>query len=293
MIPPVWLYAQDVFWSDPANSSLKYTSDFHLSKPGTDVALVGNAWAPDGQAVSEMYVYFGVDEKQKALKVSGSRYWANGQITTPEPFEDMPLVYELAYGGSHIIEGEEPEYLIEDRNPVGKGFRGKRSNEEIEGMPLPNIEDPNHLIQSPNDTPPPAGFGFIAAPWQPRLQYTGTYDEQWQKTRAPYLPEDFDSRFFNCAHRDLTFDRYLKGGEPVKIRGASVNGDLDFFVPVCIFTNKVKIAGNVKEPLLNLETILVEPDEQRLSLTWRAALPCDKKNLKCEEISIDLAEIQL
>jgi hypothetical protein len=289
-LPPL---AQDEFWGDPTNSSLKYISDFHTGKPGTDVALVGNAWAPEGNAISEMYVYFGVAEKQKALKVSGNRYWQNNHITAPEPFDTMPLVYELAYGGSHTVEGEEPEHLIEEHNPVGRGFRGKRSDEEIQGMPLPNIEDPNHLIQSPDDTPPPAGFGFIAPPWQPRLQYAGTYDEPWQKTRAPYLPEDFDSRFFNCAHPDLTFDRYLKGGEPIKIRGASARGDLDFFVPACVFSNKVKIAGSTKEPLLNLETVLIEPDEQRLSLTWRAALPCDKKALKVEEIELDLLEIHI
>ena len=288
--PPL---AQDVFWGDPANSSLKYASDFHIGKAGTDVALVGNAWAPDGDAVAEMYVYFGIAEKQKALKVTGNRFWINGQITAPEPFESMPLVYERAYGGSHIIEGEEPKTLIEERNPVGRGFRGERSEEEMEEMPLPNIEDPTQLIQTPDDAPPPAGFGFIASPWQPRLQYAGTYDEEWQKTRAPYLPEDFDQRFFNCAHPDLTFDRYLQGGEAIKIRGASVNGDLDFLVPVCLFTNKVTIANSTKEPLLNLDTILVEPDEQRLSLTWRAALPCDKKTLKIQEIELDLLEIHL
>jgi hypothetical protein len=163
----------------------------------------------------------------------------------------------------------------------------------MEGMPLPNIEDPNHIIQSPDDTPPPAGFGFIAPPWQPRGQYAGTYDEQWQKTRAPYLPDDFDSRFFNCAHPDLTFDRYFQGGEPIKVRGASAHGDMDFFIPQCLFKNKVKIANSVKEPLLNLETVLVEPDEQRISLTWRAALPCDKKALKVEQIEIDLLEIHI
>jgi hypothetical protein len=285
--------AQDVFWGDPANSSLKYVSDFHIGKPGTDVALVGNAWAPDAKPVSELYVYFGVAEKQKALKVSGNRIWKNGQITAPQLFESMPLVYELAYGGSHIIDGEEPKYLIEDRNPVGRGFRGERSDEEMEQLPLPNIEDPEHLIQSPNDTAPPAGFGFIAPPWQPRLQYIGTYDEEWQKKRAPYLPDDFDSRFYHCAHPDLVFDRYLQGGEPIKIRNACIGGEMDFLLPHCTFENKISIAKRTEQPPLNLETALVEPDEQRLTLVWRASLPCDKESLKVHEVEVNVLEIQI
>lgn len=289
-LPPT---VQDVFWGKSSNSSLKYTSDFHTGKPGTDVALIGNAWAPNGHVVPELFVYFNIAEKQKALKVFGNRFWKNGQITAPEPFESMPLVYELAFGGSHIMDGEESKHLLEEYNPVGKGFRGERSDEELEDMPLPNIEDPDHLIQSPDDSPPPAGFGFIAPPWQPRVQYAGTYDENWQKQQAPYLPKDFNSRFFNCAHPDLTFDRYLQGGEQIRIRNACANGEMDFHLPLCLFEHEIRIANRVEQPPFNLETVLVEPDDQRLSLTWKASLPCDKESLKINEVQLNLLEIQI
>jgi hypothetical protein len=287
------LAAEDVYWGDPSASSVKYASDFHIGKPATDVALVGNAWAPEGQAVTEMYVYLLVAEKQKALQVFGDRYWRNGRITAPEPFQTMPLIYERAYGGAHTVQGEDGQknILLEERNPVGLGFRGERNEQELEGLPLPNIEDPEHLIQTPEDKPRPAGFGFLGPTWQPRREFAGTYDERWQKTRAPYLPDDFDPRFFTCAHPDLVFDRYLQGGEPVKIRNASVEGEMDFYIPACKFSNRVTIANRVEEPPLNLETVLIEPDDKRLSLVWRAALPCDKETLKVQELEIDLLEI--
>ena len=107
------------------------------------------------------------------------------------------------------------------------------------------------------------------------------------------MPDDFDSRFFNCAHPDLTFDRYLQGGESIKVRNACATGDLDFLLPHCIFTNKIRISNRLEEPPLNLETVLVEPDEQRLSLVWKASIPCDKETLKIHEVELNLLEIQI
>ena len=43
---------------------------------------------------------------------------------------------------------------------------------------------------------------------------------------------------------------------------------------------------------MNLETLLIEPDEERLYTTWRAAVRCDKQTLKVEEIVIDLNDLQ-
>ena len=45
--------------------------------------------------------------------------------------------------------------------------------------------------------------------------------------------------------------------------------------------------GETHNPELNLETVLIEPDDERLCLTWRAALPCDKRALKVQEIRIE------
>jgi hypothetical protein len=38
---------------------------------------------------------------------------------------------------------------------------------------------------------------------------------------------------------------------------------------------------------VNLETLLIEPEENRFCLTWRASLRCDKKVLKVQEIAIE------
>jgi hypothetical protein len=283
----------DEYWGDPTSSSIKYASDIHLTKPTTDVVLIGQAWTPHERSMTQIDVRFSVAEKQKTLRVTGKRVWKNGSISNPEPFRSMPLVYEYAFGGKHEIDPDEPNILAVEANPVGRGFRGKRRGGELEGMSLPNVEDPQCLIANAGDKATPAAFAFVSPSWQPRLSYVGTYDEAWQENRAPYLPDDFDPRFFNVAHPDFIFDRYLQGGEPVMLENLSREGPLQFVIPTCQLRADISVAGQVESPPLNLETVLIEPEENRLCLTWRCAITCDKKTLSVEQMDIHLDDLQL
>ncbi len=287
----------DEYYDDPETSSMKYASEMHLMKPGTDVVLVGNAWAPRSKGVEQLDVTLTVANRTKTVRVFGDREWSGGllgvSISPPEPFESMPLVYERAFGGVHQVDPDKPEILAEERNPIGVGFRGKRKPKEMAGTPLPNLEDPAQPIKKPGDLVAPAGFGFVSPSWLPRRIFAGTYDEAWQKKRAPILPEDFDSRFFNAAHPDLVFDRYLEGGEPVQVKNACSDGPLKFRIPRCEIDLEATIAGRIEPLDSNLETVLIEPDEGRLCLTWRAALPCDKQALKVEEIRVQSREFAI
>jgi hypothetical protein len=151
---------------------------------------------------------------------------------------------------------------------------------------VPNLEDPTTPLQHVGELCNPACFAPTAPHWLPRRAFAGTYDQQWQRTRAPYLPSDFDPRFLSCAAAELTFDRYLQGGEPVEVRGATPDGPIAFALPAAHLEVQVKMEGGLERPPANLETILLEPDENRLCLTWRAALPCDRKVLKIENVTI-------
>jgi len=284
----------DEYWGKPGASSLKYASDAHLCKPATDVVLVGQAWAPGRKAVPSLDVELAVAERRKRIRVFGDRIWADDgkQVTSPEAFETMPLIYERAFGGVHVRDGETAEVLAEERNPVGRGFRGAREDTEMAGLPLPNLEDPTGLVQQVGDKAVPTCFGFTAPNWQPRRGFAGTYDAAWQQKRSPYLPEDFDGRFVNAAHPDLIFERYLQGGEPVQLVHLSSEPRIGFTLPVCRLDAEVKIAGSTEGPPLNLETLLIEPDDARFSMTWRGQLQCDKKTLKVEQVTINLADLE-
>jgi hypothetical protein len=153
------------------------------------------------------------------------------------------------------------------------GFRAKKSIFK-EGIQLPNLEDPAHPLKSYGDTPPPAGFGFISPNWQPRAALAGTYDEKWMNERMPLLPTDFERRFFNAASPGLVAPGYLKGNEPVLIENASPGGRLMFSLPgVPPPKVHVELRGGVHHDLAtNLDTVIINTDENLLFLIWRTHL---------------------
>ena len=283
----------DEYWGDPAISSIKYPSDVHLTKPSTDVILVGRAWVPQGQQATQLDARLVVAEREATVRVIGNRVWHNGSATPPEPFSSMPIVYEYAFGGTHTVDPNKPEILAEERNPIGRGFRGKRGTKELEGLPLPNIEAPQCPVDKYGDKAWPAGFASIAPSWLHRRSFAGTYDDTWKKERAPYLPYDFNPRFFNIAHPNFIYDRYLHGGEPVTLDNLSRHGQLRFNLPLCNLQAEVSVAGQIEAPPLNLETILIEPEADRLCMTWRGAVTCDKKALKIEQVDVRLLDLNL
>ncbi len=287
-IPP---RAEDEYWGDdPQTSSLKYASDSHTGKPTSDIIMLGHAWAPEGKKMTQQDVTLRVGHVNKTVRVFGDRQWQGGSITAPQPFESMPLIYERAFGGVH--KHEEDILSAELRNLVGCGYLGKQKSKILDGTLVPNLEDPKQLLQAAGDVVPPAGFGAISPNWQPRVSYVGTYDETWQTRRAPYLPEDFDSRFFNLAHPDLIYPGYLQGGEPVQISGAHPMGNIQFNLPVIGLAAKVYIADRVETPVFNLETLLIEVDDLNISFSWKAAMTCDKSALKIKEIVLNLSQRQ-
>ena len=282
-VPPV---EADIYWGDPETTSLKYASDYHIGKPATDIIMSGLACAPGKQSVKSLEVSLTVDQLNKKIRVFGDRHWINGRMSEPAPFQTMPMVYEKAFGGTHLVDGEVDS--AEQRNPVGCGYAGNRTLAQMNGVPLPNLEDPQFLIRQHSDTPMPACFGFIAPGWQPRAQYAGTYDEAWQTGRAPFLPQDFDSRFFNMAHADLACRGYLQGGESVSISGMHPGGELNFNLPRLRLVSQFMQDDRNTSVNFNLETLIIEPNILQLSMVWKAAYPCDRKALKIEEIIVSL-----
>ena len=122
-LPPV---LEDEYWGEPNSSSLKYASDMHLGKPGTDVVVIGSAWAPEGKSVTQIDAGIAIADRRKLVRVFGERAWRRGGagFSAPEPFESLPIVYERAYGGACPSDTDGAPTPAEERNPVGRGFSG-------------------------------------------------------------------------------------------------------------------------------------------------------------------------
>ncbi|VAW71532.1 hypothetical protein MNBD_GAMMA10-703 [hydrothermal vent metagenome] len=279
--------AADEYWGEPDKSSLKSASDFHTGKPATDIIMLGSAHAPDNEPVRQLDVSLQVGQVNKTVRVFGDRQWMNGRITAPEPFQTMPMVYERAYGGVYAVDGQ----IIsqEDRNPVGNGFAGQRTQDEMNGMALPNLEDPASLIRQYTDQPAPSCFALSSPGWLPRRSHAGTYDIEWEQQRAPYLPVDYNSRFLNMAHSDLIYPGYISGGEQVMIRHMHPAGDLQFTLPRINLASTVLFGEQELSTAFNLETLIIEPEQMKLSMLWRSSVSCDKKILKIRQIEVALS----
>ena len=278
------------YHGDPASTSLQVTPDISLVKPSTDVLVMGYACAPGGRMVRMMDAGVAVGHMQCVLRVFGDRMWVRQgpgyAATEPEPFEIMPLVWERAFGGRDVTDSGPRE---ESRNPAGTGFRASNGQTPVEGTPLPNLEDPRDPIISWKQQPAPMCFAPIPPNWEPRRSYAGTYDEQWQQARAPYLPDDFDHRFLQVAPPALVTPQPLEGGEIVQMIGMQPDGRMEFALPSLRPRILFHLGLAPDEPPVMLDTVIIEPTARRLQLVWRAALPCDKRTLKVREVEATLA----
>ncbi|MFK7989808.1 MAG: DUF2169 domain-containing protein [Sandaracinaceae bacterium] len=271
----------DELWNpkEPETSSIRLPSDMCLSKPSTDVLVLGEARAPYRESVRQLDVQVRVGPVQKALRVFGPRAWYRGgvgrmELSPPEPFESTPIRWELAFGGSDY-ETDPNHPLEEPRNPVGTGLVS--DPQELIGMPGPNIEDPTDLISTHRSRPRPAGFGPIGRHWMPRRTYTGTVDEQWMEERMPLLPLDFDDRFNQASPPDQITPEPLRGGERVEVLGMHEEGAFAFDLPRLRFFVGVQTKDALSQHPPQLDTVLLHANDRSVELTWRSVVPLPRR----------------
>lgn len=252
---------------DEGTGSPRYESDFSFYKPRADLMLVGKCHAPGGTPVRLLNASFQVGDKTKSVKVFGKRAWVGTtkQMTDPAPFTEMDLRYENAYGGKDFT-----------RNPVGKGHRPVETNGKSEWW-LPNIEDLRYPIRSTTTEQPPAGFAPLGRMWNDRFKKLGTYDEKWEKTRWPWFPGDFEWSYFNAAPNDMQYNGFLRGDEKLQFinlhpEQPHYKSQLPGIRPRCFIkksTDEKNASGVFNEIPLNLDTLWVDIENEKVILVWR------------------------
>ena len=264
---------EDEFAGEPESSSIIKECEATLPKLSTDVVVNGHVFG--GPGVKQLDAGIRVGSLRNVCRVFGERNWikrtAGASISDPKPFEQVALIYENSFGGFDTSH-EKPElHEAENRNPVGCGFVAKKSKLSIEELRVPSVEDPGELISSLKDHPGPVGFGFLAPSWQPRFSFAGTYDQQWQDDRAPSLPLDFDHRFYNSANPKLISDNYFEGSEAIQLVNIGKIRKLQFELPG-IDLDIVNVSRTSKRSILEpkLNTVLIDADEPRVTLLWKA-----------------------
>lgn len=281
----------DEFRGEPDSSSIMQECEVTPPKPSTDVFLIGSAIAPDGDT-TVMGVEVRVGPVTQTARITGDRVWRRlfgiPMKSSPERFDRIPLIHERAYGGEDLTPKRRKRWGGEARNPVGCGFRVRRSRQKLSGQPLPNIERPRKRLRRPCGRSIPVGFGPIGRNWLPRMAYAGTYDQNWVDSRMPLLPADFDGRYYNAAPAALIAPGHLSGGERVDVRGCTASGVLRFQLPSIAPAVRIVLRDREVEAPLVCDTVTIDTDAMELRMLYKASFDVHREALKVEEIELRL-----
>jgi len=294
----------DEYYNGDVTGNVRLETDNAVFKPRADIVLVGKAYTPGGQPAKTVDVLLRVGETCKIIRVFGDRQWLFPSrmvmvpvISAPEPFIEMPLLYERAYGG---FDHKASKWC--DKNLSGLGFIGRKSRDSVHEQQLPNLEDSANLIKSWDDTPDPVGFGFYDRNWQPRAGYAGTPEGLTQADETFGLASDFQHDFYNSAHPDLQVTGYLHGNENVELINVTTDKQRRFNLPGIrpeITVDAGRQSGaeeeEVTEPTsqeqpldVHLDTLVFLPDEDIFFQVWRGLFPLntldDVKNIRTIQI---------
>jgi len=188
--------------------------DMGFPKAVPEVLIAGEARAPEGSSVQAQEIGFSVGAVTKRAMVFGDRHWVrdNGDVklTHAEPYETIPLTPDRAFGNeTHPV------------NPAGKGSNPQYILEHFGYAPLANIENPDCLVKTLTDQPPPVLFGPLGHDHPLRKSKVGQPSWDWIRTSFPEPPPGFDRAYYNMAPEDQRLGTALRGNEAFSVWGMS------------------------------------------------------------------------
>lgn len=241
-------------------------------KTATDVIVTGRAHAPRGDAVTQLPVEVHIGQRSKRVLAFGPRFVerrASGRIafSAPVSVHSVELSWWNAYGGidpmivprglddTPIFAGRPIIELFPGaypRNPSGTGYLITDTPQLLDGLTLPQLEDPAHLltpesmlVRDPSAwwrRPMPACFGWCHSLWFPRVLHCGgkpyhlpasmpsrelelgRIDEAELASTEPRGP---DVRMTNEAAPDMIMP-FLRGDESIRLIGMAQRGEQSF-----------------------------------------------------------------
>jgi hypothetical protein len=284
------LVLSDVFYGEPGLSAPKYEMDLAPRKHRCDVLLNASAYAPGGRPTQRVEVTARIGSWFKSFAVVGDRNWeAAGvglAVSSPIPFLTTPISYDRAFGGADSFHEGFSKHAPFMANPSGRGFHSQLVKEWVHGTPLPNTEELGRPVDWISGNFKPMSFGPIGRNWESRSPYAGTYDQAWIDGVFPFLPADFDEQYYQSAPADQQLSLPL-GEQLVTLINLTPDGERTFVLPhleapVYVFPKK----GEREDYAVFADTILIEPDEERLTMIWRVARPLKKNMFEIAQVLV-------
>jgi hypothetical protein len=195
------------------------------------------------------------------------------------------------------------------RNPSGRGYLIRNNAAAVEALQLPNLEDPVDRVTPQRlevgsrlrwpRMPLPWATGWVPADWFPRIVGLGLlplYErmaEPFPEVQRGFIADSVlrpaqydlaDPFHLTCgASLDMQLP-YLRGGEPVRLGSLHpAQADWSFRLPSerpAIWTDGRNGTLNPTEPVIH--TVVIEPDEERVSVVWRGSAPALRPYMDAE-----------
>lgn len=238
---------EEVVWLD---------HDLTPPKPAFDVIVAGYVTPPPGWKRPSIRASVQIGAHTCALDAYVPRYWKIGFFRhSVQPIYSSLRRVPLSYAVSDCENGF----------PVTAEFgKHQRLPWLVAAGAKPNLR--KHAKRA-------AGFGHWPESAPHRAQYAGTYDEDWQKTRQPDLPLDFDSRYFNTAHPDLQLPAAPASGTTITLKHLSNTPEVRATMPALALEAQSCASDGQYGPRqpMRADTLILEPDLGRYSLIYRTA----------------------
>jgi hypothetical protein len=245
-------------WDSPHGA---FEGDQPFKTGGVDIFVFGSAHAPAGRPTPTASVCVQLGELRREVRVFGPRTWQRvaGELvpSKPAPFVSVPLTLRFAFGGKSVWDGLEMPW---PDNPDGLGFYVEEA--QAEGQPLPQLEDPAHLIQRWDDRPPVVGFGVCPLQSGPRLAAGVTFDAEKQALTS------VSPRVLNMAFPELVAAK-VSPGAPMTLLGVTPAGRLRFHLPSALPQARLRLGDAVHERPLEIDQVGVDVDAGRVFLRYR------------------------
>jgi uncharacterized protein YjbI with pentapeptide repeats len=256
-----------------ARQGLAYPTDYVPYKPLGEWMAIGTAHNAGWGDRHKFGARVRIGDHAKLVDVVGDRSW-QPTLLRWEPgqaaaIDAVPLTYDRAWGG--------PAHAA---NPLGRGQAGDAMH---------NLEIPGAWIVSRSSPALPAGFGPLPSTWAQRKQWMGKYNARWIRDHWPWLPPDFDVRFFMAAPEDQWVDGYFRGDEPIVLEQMHPVHEVYHSrlpgVRARCFVSQRSGAGAAERPghwgdelhfrevPLHLDTVWIDATQEKLVLAWRGCLP--------------------
>ncbi|MDH5858726.1 DUF2169 family type VI secretion system accessory protein [Lampropedia aestuarii] len=274
IVNDVYEKAEHAHFSD--HPALAYPSDILPYKPATDVLVIGHA-KPAANTPTERWIarLKIADHLDKVIQITGPRHWEHTllggwQLTDIQPASAVNLSYSNTYGGGsqHERLKERDLYLP---NPFGRVFLGRDQPDTSLQYPAPQLLQAQDIDPVWGKPGQPASFSPLDGLQAERLQYAGTYDQQWQDQVAPNIPLDMDLAFWNTAPADQLARPWLLGGERVYTLGLfpTEDGQLSFSLPEYdVLVVPVKNGQPSEAYSMNLDTVVLDLDQRHVTVRW-------------------------